>query len=87
MTTVDSWSQCEDICRRALTERSISETSGWTLSLDNSETSGLDYVFDAISVMELPPAFPSSKTCLFLNSKVVYFLSFLKNRIDFSLSL
>ncbi|XP_073998346.1 unconventional myosin 10A isoform X4 [Rhodnius prolixus] len=69
MTTVDSWSQCEDICRRALTERSISETSGWTLSLDNSETSGLDYVFDAISVMELPPAFPSSKTCLFLNSK------------------
>lgn len=70
MAAVDSWTRCENLCRQALAERSISENSGWTISLDNLESSGLDYVFDAISVMELPPAFPTVKNMPVITSKV-----------------
>lgn len=69
MAAVDSWTRCENLCRQALLERSISENSGWTISIDNSECSGLDYVFDAISVMELPPAFPTVKSMPIITSK------------------
>uniref|UniRef100_A0A0K8SUT5 Unconventional myosin-XV n=1 Tax=Lygus hesperus TaxID=30085 RepID=A0A0K8SUT5_LYGHE len=61
MTAVDSWSQCENVCRQALAERQILENNGWTISLDNSEATGIDFIFDTIAVMELPPAFPSNK--------------------------
>ncbi|XP_014248612.2 unconventional myosin-XV isoform X2 [Cimex lectularius] len=69
MTAVDSWTHCESACRQALTERSILENNGWTVSLDNTESSGIDYIFDAISVLELPPAFPTHKTVPVLFSK------------------
>ncbi|BES99216.1 MyTH4 domain [Nesidiocoris tenuis] len=68
MTAVDSWSQCENVCRQALAERQIHENNGWTISLDNTETSGIDYVFDSISAMEVPPAFPTTKP----SSGIVY---------------
>ncbi|XP_014277405.1 unconventional myosin-XV isoform X2 [Halyomorpha halys] len=69
MTAVDSWTRCESLCRQALAERSISENSGWTVSVDDSECSGLDYIFDAITVMELPPAFPTVKSMPTITSK------------------
>ena len=74
MTGVDSWTHCESMCKLALAERSISETNGWTVSIDNSECSGLDYIFDSISAMELPPAFPVlQKNMPVIMSKVFLF--------------
>jgi hypothetical protein len=75
MTGVDSWTHCESLCKLALAERSIVETNGWTVSIDNSECSGLDYIFDAISAMELPPAFPVlQKNIPVITSKVLFIL-------------
>lgn len=70
MTAVDSWSHCENVCRQALAERQILENNGWTISLDNNESSGIDYIFDSISVMELPPAFPNNRSNVGITYKV-----------------
>ena len=72
---VDSWSGAEELAGRAVRERGIAETSGWTLSLltgtDNVDSSadalvreinGLDYVLDLIAEMELAPAFPACRS-------------------------
>lgn len=70
MAEADSWSQCESLVSQALADRQISESNGWTISLDNTELSGLDYVFDSISSLETPPAFPTQKHHMHLISKV-----------------
>lgn len=72
---VDSWSGAEELAGRAVRERGIVESSGWTLSLltgsDNVDSSadalikeinGLDYVLDLIAEMELAPAFPACRS-------------------------
>ena len=73
--SVDSWSGAEELAGRAVRERGIAETSGWTLSLltgtDNVDSSadalvreinGLDYVLDLIAEMELAPSFPACRS-------------------------
>jgi hypothetical protein len=77
---VDSWSGAEELAGRAVRERGIIESSGWTLSLltgtdnvDNSadalikEINGLDYVLDLIAEMELAPAFPACRSNFLLS--------------------
>jgi myosin-15 len=72
---VDSWTGAEELAARAVRERGIIESSGWTLNLsigtDNvdstldgltKEINGLDYVLDLIAEMELAPAFPACRS-------------------------
>jgi myosin-15 len=72
---VDSWTGAEELAGRAVRERGIVESLGWTLGLstgtdsaDSSmdglfkEINGLDYVLDLISEMELAPAFPACRS-------------------------
>lgn len=70
-TAVDSWTRCENLCATVLSERGVAECHGWTLSLDDlGERNGLDYVLDAISELELPPAFPIQKQTPIIATKV-----------------
>ncbi|XP_021936980.1 unconventional myosin-XV-like isoform X3 [Zootermopsis nevadensis] len=72
---VESWTGAEELCGRAVWERGITESLGWTLCLstgtDNVDSSmdglikeinGLDYVLDLIAEMELAPAFPACRS-------------------------
>jgi len=63
---LNSWTSGEEFCQSALESRGISESSGWTLSLqdenDNYELMGYDYVLDLLSEMEIAPAFPVCKS-------------------------
>jgi myosin-15 len=72
---VESWTGAEELAGRAVRERGINESLGWTLSLstgtDNVDSSmdglikeinGLDYVLDLIAEMELAPAFPACRS-------------------------
>jgi myosin-15 len=72
---VDSWTGAEELAGRAVRERGIVESSGWTLFLatgtdnvDNTtdglikEINGLDYVLDLMAEMELAPAFPACRS-------------------------
>ncbi|XP_054281634.1 unconventional myosin-XV-like isoform X2 [Macrosteles quadrilineatus] len=69
--SVDSWTRCEDLCSTVLQARGVAESHGWTLSLDEAgERNGLDYVLDAISELELPPAFPVQKSAPVISTKV-----------------
>lgn len=71
MSTVDSWTRCEDLCAAVLSSRGVAESHGWTIAVDEvGERNGLDYVLDAISEMELPPAFPVHKPVPLISTKV-----------------
>ncbi|KAG8264185.1 Belongs to the TRAFAC class myosin-kinesin ATPase super [Homalodisca vitripennis] len=73
MTSVDSWTRCEDLCASVLASRGVAESHGWTLALDMDEMgerNGLDYVMDAISELELPPAFPIHKPVPAISTKL-----------------
>ncbi|XP_057659116.1 myosin-VIIa [Diorhabda carinulata] len=62
---VDSWSTCEEIASLAVSSLGAN-SDGWTIVMDDSsvvtEGSGLDYVFDLVSELELCPAFPIPKS-------------------------
>ncbi|XP_050539166.1 unconventional myosin-XV isoform X10 [Daktulosphaira vitifoliae] len=55
---VESWTRCHTVASALLSERGIAECNGWTIALDNDQRNGFDYVFDAISEVEMPPGFP-----------------------------
>lgn len=80
MSTVDSWTRCEDLCAAVLSSRGVAESHGWTIAVDDvGERNGLDYVLDAISEMELPPAFPVHKPVPLISTKVNKYQSKLFN--------
>ncbi|XP_072386404.1 unconventional myosin-XV [Diabrotica undecimpunctata] len=62
---VDSWTTCEEVASLAVSSLG-GITEGWTVVMDDSsiltEGSGLDYVFDLVSELELCPAFPIPKS-------------------------
>lgn len=58
---VESWTRCHTVASALLSERGIAECNGWTVALDNDQRNGFDYVFDAISEVETPPAYPGGK--------------------------
>jgi myosin-15 len=64
---VDSWTTCEEAASLAINTLGISP-EGWSVVMDDagmvSEGSGLDYVMDLVSELELCPAFPISKSSL-----------------------
>lgn len=69
---VHSWKTSEEFCRNALQSRSIAESNGWTLLLDENNESfelmGLDYALDLISEMEIVPTFPVCKSFFLVSS-------------------
>lgn len=58
---VESWTRCHTVASALLAERGIAESSGWTVALDNDLRNGFDYVFDAISEVEMPPGYPGKQ--------------------------
>ncbi|KAJ3645965.1 hypothetical protein Zmor_023581 [Zophobas morio] len=64
---IDSWTTCEEAASLAINSLGLSP-EGWSVVMDDagivSEGSGLDYVMDLISELELCPAFPISKSPL-----------------------
>lgn len=72
---VNSWTRCESICESVLFEKGVAECHGWTLSVDNEDQrSGLDYVLDMVSEMELPQGFPIQKQHIItVSTKVLLF--------------
>lgn len=64
---VDSWSTCEEAAALAVTALGV-DPEGWSVILDDAgvvtDNSGLDYVFDLVSELELCPAFPATKSQL-----------------------
>uniref|UniRef100_T1JBR9 Unconventional myosin-XV n=1 Tax=Strigamia maritima TaxID=126957 RepID=T1JBR9_STRMM len=69
---VESWTVAEEFCSVLLKERGINECWGWSVSLSHAngstELNGYDYVLDAVSEKEIPPAFPVCNSP-FLNSR------------------
>ncbi len=63
---VESWMTCEDFASVLVKQRGLKSPSGWTISLVDSrnfcEPSGVDYVLDMVSEMELAPSFPAGKS-------------------------
>lgn len=59
---VESWTRCHTVASALLAERGIAECNGWTVALDNDQRNGFDYVFDAISEVEIPPGYPGKQT-------------------------
>lgn len=55
---VESWTRCHTAATALLAERGVAECNGWTVALDNDQRNGFDYVFDAISEVEMPPGYP-----------------------------
>lgn len=64
---VDSWTTCEEAASLAINSLGLSP-EGWSVVMDDagivSEGSGLDYIMDLVSELELCPAFPISKSSL-----------------------
>nr|CAH7758737.1 unnamed protein product [Callosobruchus chinensis] len=64
---IDSWTTCEEAAAMAISSLSI-PSAGWSLIMDDSgvisDGNGLDYVMDLVSELELPPAFPATKSTL-----------------------
>lgn len=56
--SVESWTRCHTAASALLADRGIAECNGWTVALDNDQRNGFDYVFDAISEVEMPPGYP-----------------------------
>lgn len=61
----DSWTTCQEAASQAISSLNIAP-EGFTISLDDAgvitDLSGLDFIFDLISDMELSPGFPMPKT-------------------------
>ncbi|XP_044253727.1 unconventional myosin-XV [Tribolium madens] len=64
---VDSWTTCEEAASVAINSLGLT-AEGWSVVMDDagivSEGSGLDYIMDLVSELELCPAFPISKSSL-----------------------
>ncbi|EFA08775.2 hypothetical protein TcasGA2_TC006465 [Tribolium castaneum] len=64
---VDSWTTCEEAASIAINSLGLT-AEGWSVVMDDagivSEGSGLDYIMDLVSELELCPAFPISKSSL-----------------------
>lgn len=58
---VESWTRCHAVASALLAERGVAECHGWTVALDNDQRNGFDYVFDAISEVEMPPGYPGKQ--------------------------
>lgn len=58
---VESWTRCHTVASALLADRGVAECHGWTVALDNDQRNGFDYVFDAISEVEMPPGYPVGK--------------------------
>jgi len=59
--SVESWTRCHTVASALLAERGVAECNGWTVALDNDQRNGFDYVFDAISEVEMPPGYPGKQ--------------------------
>ena len=68
---INSWQTGEEFCKSILQSRNINESNGWSLCLNNKETScelmGLDYALDLIGRMEIVPTFPTSNSFILEN--------------------
>lgn len=58
---VESWTRCHTVASALLADRGVAECNGWTVALDNDQRNGFDYIFDAISEVEMPPGYPVGK--------------------------
>lgn len=65
---IDSWTTCEEAASLAVQDLNING-SGWTVVLDDGkvlvDSSGLDFVLDMISEVELFPSFPIPRNDMF----------------------
>ncbi|XP_017773416.1 PREDICTED: unconventional myosin-XV [Nicrophorus vespilloides] len=63
----DSWTTCEEAALLAVSSMGVS-SDGWSVVLDDAgaltDCSGLDYIFDLVSELELCPAFPATRSQL-----------------------